>query len=54
MVDFNKKIKSSNKFRGPALQFIKTGQYCTYPEGTTEFYKFNGMKKEIGVLWLYC
>lgn len=40
MVDFNKKIKSSNKFRGPALQFIKTGQYCTYPEGTTEFYKF--------------
>lgn len=40
MVDFNKKIKSSDKFRGPALQFIKTGQYCTYPEGTTEFYKF--------------
>ena len=40
MIDFNKKIKSSNKFRGPALQFIATGSYCSYPEGTSEFFKF--------------
>lgn len=40
MVDFNKKIVNSDKFRGPALQFIKTGQYCQYPESTSEFYKF--------------
>lgn len=49
MVDFNKKIKSSNKFRGPALQFIKTGQYCTYPEGTTEFYKFWDEERDRGI-----
>lgn len=40
MVDFNKKIVNSNKFRGPALQFIATGSYCSYPEGTSEFFKF--------------
>lgn len=40
MVDFTKKIKNSNKFRGPALQFIATGSYCVYPEGTSEYFKF--------------
>ncbi len=40
MVDFNKKIKTSNKFRGPALQFIATGFYCVYPVGTSEYFKF--------------
>lgn len=40
MVDFNKKIVNSNKFRQASIQFLNTGQYCTYPEGTTEFYKF--------------
>lgn len=40
MVDFNKKIVNSNKFRGPALQFITTGSYCVYPEGTSEYFKF--------------
>lgn len=40
MVDFNKKIVNSNKFRGPALQFIATGSYCVYPEGTSEYFKF--------------
>ena len=40
MIDFNKKISNSNKFRGPALQFIKTGQYCPYPKGTAEYMRF--------------
>lgn len=40
MVDFSKRISNSNKFRGPALQFIATGSYCSYPEGTSEFFKF--------------
>lgn len=40
MVDFSKQIKNSDKFREPALQFIATGHYCTYPEGTAEFFKY--------------
>ena len=37
MIDFNKKIKNSDKFRQPALEFIKTGKYCQYPAGCTEY-----------------
>ena len=40
MVDFNKKIINSNKFRQSALQFIATGHYCSYPEGTSEYFRF--------------
>lgn len=40
MVDFTKRIKDSNKFRVPALQFISTGSYCQYPNGTSEYFKF--------------
>lgn len=40
MIDFNKKIKNSNKFRKPALTFVETGSYCAYPKGTTEYYSF--------------
>lgn len=40
MIDFSKKIQNSNKFRQPALQFIKTGQYCLYPKGTSEYMSF--------------
>ena len=40
MIDFNKKIKNSDKFRQPALNFISTGSYCAYPKGTTEYYSF--------------
>ena len=40
IVDFNKKIKNSNKFRQPALNFINSGSYCQYPKGTTEYYNF--------------
>lgn len=40
MVDFNKQIKNSNKFREPALQFITTGHYCSYPIGTTEYFQY--------------
>ena len=40
MVDFNKQIKNSDKFREPALQFIATGHYCSYPIGTTEYFQY--------------
>lgn len=40
MVDFNKQIKNSDKFREPALQFIATGHYCSYPESTSEFFAY--------------
>ena len=40
MVDFTKKIHNSNKFRQPALEFLKTGQYCQYPKGTTEYINY--------------
>ena len=40
MVDFTKKIVNSDKFRQPALTYLKTGQYCQYPQGTTEYINF--------------
>ena len=40
MIDFNKKIVNSDKFRNPALTFIATGEYCHYPKGTSEYYNF--------------
>ena len=40
MIDFTKKIKNSDKFRGPALEYIRSGVYCSYPRGTTEYIKF--------------
>ena len=40
MVDFNKKIKSSDKFRQPALRFLEVGSYCQYPESTSEYFKY--------------
>ena len=46
MIDFNKKIKNSNKFRQPALEFIKTGKYCQYPAGCTEYYTYWDEQKD--------
>lgn len=40
MVDFEKQIKNSDKFREPALTFQKTGKFCNYPLGTAEFTKY--------------
>ena len=40
MVDFNKQIKNSDKFRQPALRFLEVGSYCQYPEGTSEYFKY--------------
>lgn len=40
MIDFTKKIKNSDKFRTSALNFIASGSYCNYPNGTTEYYNF--------------
>ena len=46
MVDFNKQIKFSDKFRQAALQFIATGHYCTYPQGSSEYFKFWDQEKD--------
>lgn len=46
MVDFNKKIVNSNKFRQPALTYIRTGQYCPHPKGTAEYMRFWTEEKE--------
>lgn len=40
MVDFQKKIKNSNKFREACIRFQNTGSYCMYPQGTTEYHTF--------------
>ncbi len=40
MIDFTKKIKFSDKFRQPALTYIRTGQYCQYPKGTSEYMSY--------------
>lgn len=37
MVDFNKKIVNSDKFRQPALFFKEHGCYTTAPRGTTDY-----------------
>ena len=46
MIDFTKKIHNSDKFRQPALTFINTGQYCSYPQGTSEFFQFWDREKD--------
>ena len=46
MIDFNKKIINSDKFRQPALTFMKTGQYCPYPKDTAEYIKFWTQEQE--------
>lgn len=46
MVDFTKKIINSNKFRAPAIRFLETGSYCTYPKGTQEYYSYWDSEKE--------
>lgn len=40
MIDFTKNIVNSDKFRGPALTFIRTGSYCNWPKNTTEYMRF--------------
>lgn len=40
MIDFTKQIKHSDKFRQPALNFIRTGSYCSFPKGSSEYYNF--------------
>ena len=40
MIDFQKKILNSNKFRKAAIHFQNYGYYCTHPFGTTEYTKF--------------
>lgn len=46
MIDFFKKIKNTNKFRKPALTFVDTGSYCSYPKGTAEYYEFWERERE--------
>ena len=40
MVDFNKKIKFSDKFRQAALFFKEHGQYTLAPRGTTDYIQY--------------
>ena len=40
MVDFNKKIKNSDKFRQSAIFFEKNGCYTLAPAGTTDYIQF--------------
>ena len=40
MIDFDKKILNSDKFRQAAIFFKKHGTYCLYPPGTTEYIKY--------------
>lgn len=46
MVDFEKKITNSNKFRTPALTFLATGAYCSYPKNTSEYMTFWETEKD--------
>ena len=46
MIDFTKKIKNSDKFRQPALNFIRTGSYCLYPKGTAEYMNFWNQERD--------
>lgn len=40
MIDFDKKIINSDKFRGPALHFQQYRSYCFAPPGTSEYIKY--------------
>uniref|UniRef100_A0AAU8B813 Terminase n=1 Tax=Dulem virus 42 TaxID=3145760 RepID=A0AAU8B813_9CAUD len=40
MVDFNKKIRDTDKFRQAALFFKEHGQYTLAPRGTTDYIKY--------------
>lgn len=40
MIDFHKKIRNTNKFRKPAISYLETGSYCSYPKGTSEYFNF--------------
>ena len=40
MVDFTKKILNSDKFRTPALTYLRTGVYCSYPVNSADYFKF--------------
>lgn len=40
MVNFSKKIKNSDKFRGPAIRFQKAGKYCDAATGTSEYIEY--------------
>lgn len=40
MIDFNKKIHNSDKFREAAIFFEKNGCYTFAPEGTTDYYNY--------------
>ena len=40
MVDFNKKIVNSNKFRQPAITFEQTGKYCNFAPSTSEYFSY--------------
>ena len=40
MIDFEKKILNSDKFRQPALHFQQYGSYCFAPKDTSEYIRY--------------
>lgn len=40
MIDFDKKITNSDKFRQPALHFQQYGSYCFAPKDTSEYIRY--------------
>ena len=48
MIDFNKPIYNTSKFRSPAIHFQKYGYYCNAPQGTKNI-RNTGKKKCIDV-----
>lgn len=46
MVDFNKHIKNSDKFRQSAIHFQKHGCYTLAPRGTTDYKRFWDQERE--------
>lgn len=46
MIDFNKKIKNSNKFRQAAIHFMEHGKYTLAPPGTTDYITYWDVETE--------
>jgi hypothetical protein len=46
MVNFNKRILNTDKFRTPCISFQKHGVYCFAPSGTTEYFEYWNTEQE--------
>lgn len=53
MIDFNKKIVNSDKFRQAALFFEKNGCYTFAPEGTTDYFNYWKQEQQRCYKWIH-